>query len=164
MIAVIIAYILLRLACCLQGVIDAILYSGKSKNAFKRNTHIPLVSMRIMWLILFFYQNVAFYFFDVPYMDIRDMAFMVVSFICTFSFWHNGAYGITKLKIEAIAYFKLYGYKKYTGTAGLIEGFTHVSPTDESKVHFDFASRSWAEVGAIALIVIHLFVRQSWAF
>lgn len=112
-------YLVLNLYALIDGVCDAILYSRKGADSFKWNEHIVLVIRRCLVGLLVLLGVQA------PYTDIL---IQLCCYVLSFSFFHNGAYYITRELINGKGLLWYYWF--------------HDSTTSTAKLEFNYLFRT----------------------
>ncbi len=81
------------------GIIEAILWSGKSYKAFKSNEHTLMVVQRVMLI-----QIIICIYFISKYVSESEFILLLFSLILIFNLFHNGAYYETRRMIDVPSY------------------------------------------------------------
>lgn len=129
------AYVVIILYSSIDGFCDAIMYSRKGSDSLPGNEHGLLFCRRTLAMALFFIG---------AFTDIEHVFFMMLVFALSFSFWHNGFYGIGMKKI---------GFKNY--------GFTysnHGKGTNE--IEFTYPVRLAMKITALIIFVLYLIFKN----
>lgn len=136
-------YILTMSLAVIQGISHEILYSRLGAGWAKWNEHIVFNIERIGWGILAGAGVVVGYLFT-------DIGNMIPKLVCyaagswmSFSFFHNGAYGMARA---------------YRLKLPLLKGWLYVSSSDTARISLDFQSRLWWFVMGLLFIIIGQFV------
>jgi hypothetical protein len=112
-----------------QGVSHDILYSRLGSTWARWNEHIIFNIERCLWGVL----AIGSIYYGMQFKDIIEALPKVVCYacgsFCSFSFFHNGGYGMA------------FNYRKY-GTINL-KYWSYTSTTDTARISLDFQSRLW---------------------
>ena len=126
-------YLVLNLYALLDGVCDAILYSRKGADSFKWNEHIVLVIRRCLVGLLVLLGVQA------PYPCVITQ---LLCFGLSFSFFHNGAYYITRELINGKGLLWYYWF--------------HDSLTSTAKLEFNYFFRTLLFLISLIWILLYL--------
>ena len=133
---IVISYLILNSIAVIFGIKEAMLFERQGVESFKWNFHKLFVIERAL-LILLLISGI--------FINLHDTLFISIAYLFSFSFFHNGAYGYTKLSIRNL---------KPT----LKEGLVYVSDKDAAKNTYDFNSRLYMLLTSLIIIIVRLVI------
>lgn len=118
-----------------EGVTHGILYACKGANAFPGNEHRVFVACRgALVLVLLLATRI----------DTETAFILTLCYLLSFSFWHNGAYYITRHQIDP----------------GQKTGWFSQSDTDTAKIKFGSLARTVTFVLSLIILIIYTIYRS----